>query len=105
MSEYRAKEARIAAAESDLRELGELLEASLRVECDICLRIRDGESSSRLKGQRKYYARIIGLILDAYFVAVDEFLLAVSNSGDIESANGGSNGPPPFPGGMRWTAQ
>jgi hypothetical protein len=101
MSQGKAKQARLAAAESNLRELGELLDASLGVERDICRRARDGDSSGNLKRQLKSYARIIGRVLEAYFLAVDEYLAAVSEALRLKRGNPGSNGSPPLPGGTR----
>jgi hypothetical protein len=78
-------------AEYNLWELSELLDASLRVERDICQRIRDGEASGDLFSQRNHYAQTISRILDGYFRALDEYLLAASESVRIEPGDGISN--------------
>jgi hypothetical protein len=86
----------LAIAEYNLWELSELLDASLRVERDICQRIRDGEASNDLFSQRNHYAQTISRILDGYFRALDEYLLAASESVKIEPGDESSNRDSPF---------
>lgn len=81
----------LALAERNLWELSELLDASLRVEGDICRRIRDGEASDGLLSQRNHYAQTISRILDSYFRALDDYLLAASESVRIEPGDKISN--------------
>jgi hypothetical protein len=95
---------RLAAAESNLRELSALLDECLEVEADICRRIRDGGSDGNLANrnltnQAKRYGRIIGRVLDEYFLALDEYLAAVLDA-EVEPGGGGSNGSPHVPRGL-----
>jgi hypothetical protein len=86
----------LAIAEQNLGELSALLDASLSIEHDICQRIRNGEVSRNLLRQRNHYARTIGGILDGYFLALDAYLLAASESVRIEHGSETSNRGAPF---------
>jgi hypothetical protein len=83
---------RLAAAESNLKELSELLDRSLLVGQDICKRTRQGDSSADLKSKASRFMRIISRMLDVYFPALDEFLSAASQASDFELERG-PNGP------------
>jgi hypothetical protein len=70
----------VAAAERELRELGDLLVSGARVLLDISRRIKRGRRPRRLLQERERYRQLVDRLVSAYHSALDRYLLAISDA-------------------------